>query len=45
MVELVRGEKIKIIGEVISSDYFKAEEVRPWGGFGKNGKRKGPSSR
>lgn len=41
IVELVEGEKIKIIGEMISKDYFTAEEVRPWGGFGQNGKGRG----
>lgn len=41
IVQLDEGEKIKIIGEMISTDHFKAEEVRPWGGYGQNGKGRG----
>jgi hypothetical protein len=33
-VQIVEGEKIKIIGEIISPDVFLAKQLRPWGGNG-----------
>lgn len=33
-VRLVKGEIIKLIGEMTKEDQFKATEIRPWGGGG-----------
>lgn len=44
-VLVVEGEKIKIIGEIISPNAFLAKQLRPWGGNGGvqwGPKRKGP---
>lgn len=37
MVELEHKELIKLIGDKTAMDQFHADEVRPWGGFGKKG--------
>lgn len=44
IVKLEEGEKIKLIGNVTSTNHFKAAEVRPWGGFGQKGNRQGRSN-
>jgi len=44
-VQIEEGEKIKIIGEIISPNTFLAKQLRPWGGNGGGPwgpKRKGP---
>jgi RNase P/RNase MRP subunit p29 len=38
-VLITEGEKIKIMGEIISENSFRASEIRPWGGG--NGGQKG----
>ena len=43
IVNLEKGEKIKIIGNVTSKNCFRAKEVRPWDGFGQGGNRMGRS--
>ncbi|MEN8224480.1 MAG: hypothetical protein ABFS05_03885 [Bacteroidota bacterium] len=43
MVSLEEGEKIKIIGNITEPYHFRAEEIRPWSGFGKTGNRKNDS--
>ncbi len=42
VVIISEGERIKIIGEIISTNNFRADEIRPWGGLGpgKQGLRK-----
>jgi hypothetical protein len=32
-ISLVDGEKIKLTGEMTSENTFKADKIRPWGGF------------
>jgi hypothetical protein len=32
-VEIMDGEKIKMTGNMTSDDTFKADKIRPWGGF------------
>ena len=41
-VIIVEGEKIKIIGEIVSKDNFQAYEIRPWGGQGGKGRGRKP---
>lgn len=45
IVKLEKDEKIKLIGQKVSALYFMAEEVRPWGGYGQNGKGRGRPGR
>jgi hypothetical protein len=41
-VDILQGEKIKLLGEINAPGVFKAEEIRPWQGKGrKHGKGKG----
>ena len=42
LVELAVGEKVKIIGSLQQGNTFIADEVRPWGGFGQQGRKRGP---
>jgi heme/copper-type cytochrome/quinol oxidase subunit 2 len=32
-IRIIDGEKIKMTGNMISDDIFKADKIRPWGGF------------
>ncbi|HSG67533.1 MAG TPA: hypothetical protein VK994_02420, partial [Bacteroidales bacterium] len=41
LVELTIGERVKLIGTVVTDTFFDASEVRPWGGFGRGGSRHG----
>lgn len=34
-IQFEEGEKIKVIGEVLSDRVFEVEEIRPWGGLGR----------
>ena len=40
ILELDTGEEIKLVGQLIDSTIFAAEEIRPWKGFGQSGKNK-----
>jgi len=39
IVDLIKGERIKIIGKTINKGHFTAEEIRPWQGRGKRNRR------
>lgn len=41
LVEMEKGERIKLVGTVTGDGTFAASEVRPWGGFGRGGPRHG----
>ena len=41
MVDLAGGEKVKIMGSLLHGNKFIANEVRPWGGFGQQGRKRG----
>lgn len=41
VVSLEKGEKVKVVGKMLSSDAFSADEIRPWGGAGKRMQNRG----
>ena len=40
-VSLEKGEKVKLIGKVVTESEFEASEIRPWGGQGRRRNGKG----
>lgn len=41
VVSLEKGEKVKIVGKMLGSKAFSADEIRPWGGAGKRMQNRG----